>query len=88
MRVWFSVPSVDTHAVPGRPRFVPVESTRQRPVEHPDQRSRQERRFLRISLRQVRPHADGYVAWASSEGSIDGLAEATAMWSDTKIAVA
>lgn len=28
MRVWFSVPSVDTHAVPGCPRFVPVESTR------------------------------------------------------------
>lgn len=34
----------------------------------------------------IRP--DGYVAWASSEASIDGLAEATAMWSDTKTAVA
>ena len=32
--------------------------------------------------------ADGYAAWASSDGSIDGLAEATAVWSDTNAAVA
>jgi hypothetical protein len=34
----------------------------------------------------IRP--DGYVAWASSDGSNDGLAEATAMRLDTKTAVA
>ena len=71
-------------------------------MERPDQRSRQERRFPTSSLRQgglpvlglvavpsvllIRP--DGYLAWAASDGSNDGLAEATAMWSDTKTAVA
>ena len=88
MRVLLSVPSVDMRAVPGIHVFGSSKPTRSRPVEHPDQRSRQERRFLRVSLRQVRPHADGYVVRASSEGSIDGMAEATAMWSDTKMAVA
>ncbi|MDT5282629.1 MAG: hypothetical protein QOJ20_3824 [Mycobacterium sp.] len=96
-----SVPSVDMRAVPGIHVFGSSKPTRLRPVERPDQRSRQKRRFLRSSLRQACPvlglvaipaalmiRPDGYVAWASSDGSNDGLAEATAMWSDTKTAVA
>ena len=69
-------------------------STRFRPVEHPDQRSRQERRFPRSSLRQRRLPV---LAWWPSIGAVDparrlrawasndGLAEATATSSDTKI---
>jgi hypothetical protein len=75
-------------AVPGIHVFGSSKPTRSRPVERPDQRSRQERRFPTSSLRQwrlpvlglvavpsvllIRP--DGYVAWAFSDGSIDALA--------------
>jgi hypothetical protein len=98
MSVWLFRPIRGHARCAGHPRFCTCKSTRSRPVEHPDQWSRQERRFLRSSLRQWRlavlglvavPSAllirpDGYVAWASN----DGLAEGTAMSSDTKTAVA
>jgi hypothetical protein len=102
MRVCLTVPSVDMRAVPGAHVFGSSKPTRFSPVERPDQRSRQELRFPRSSLRQWRlavlglvavPSAllirpDSYVAWTSSDGSNHGLCEATAMWSDTKTAVA
>jgi hypothetical protein len=72
-------------AVPRIHVFGSSEPTRSRPVERPDQRSRQDRRFPTSSLRQwrlpvlglvavpsvllIRP--DGYVARAFGDGSID-----------------
>ena len=88
MRVWLSVPSVDTHAVPGIHVFGISEPTRCNGWSTRTRRPRQERRFLRASLRQAGRPADGYVAWASSDGSIEGLAEAIATWSDAKTTVA
>jgi hypothetical protein len=66
MRVQLPVPSVDMRAVPGIHVFGSSKPTRFRPVERPDQRSRQEHRFLRSSLRQWRLPVLGLVAVPSA----------------------
>ena len=59
-----------------------------RPVNHPDRRSGAERRFqLRVYGKRDSPVLPEEPAKTLNDGSIEALAEGTAMWSDTKTTV-
>ena len=58
-----------------------------RPVNHPDRRSGAECRFRRrVYGNRIRRFPE-QPAMALNDGSIEALAEGTAMWSDTKTTV-
>jgi hypothetical protein len=69
----------------GHPRFGNSRAHLLRPVNHPDRRSGAECRFRRrVYGNRDSPVLPEQPATALNDGSIEALAEGTAMWSDTK----
>ena len=69
----------------GHPRFGNSRAHPLRPVDHPDRRPRQERRFLESSLRQPRfaGLSEGSRRWRPATGRSRGSPKRRRSWSDT-----